>query len=92
MTFQAKVLYDFEAVGEGELSVRVGDIVTITDPGVGQGWWFGVGVDGKEGVVPEAYVEKLDIPVTDTRRASDITQAEIVKSSSKLLIKACMFI
>lgn len=78
MAFQAKVLYDFEAVGEGELSVRVGDIVTITNPDVGQGWWFGVGVDGKEGVVPEAYVERIGVateaPSTDTRRASDTTQ------------------
>ena len=86
MTFQAKVLYDFEAVGEGELSVRVGDIVTITNPGVGQGWWFGVGVDGKEGVVPEAYVERVDNPEpaqVDARRASDVTQVEIVKAHSQ---------
>ena len=83
MTFQAKVLYDFESVGEGELSVRVGDIVTITNPGVGQGWWFGVGVDGKEGVVPEAYVERVHNPeptVVDVRRASDVTQVEITKA------------
>ena len=83
MTFQAKVLYDFEAVGEGELSVRVGDIVTITNPGVGQGWWFGVGVDGKEGVVPEAYVERVDNAqpaVADVRRASDVTQVDIAKA------------
>jgi len=83
MTFQAKVLYDFEAVGEGELSVRVGDIVTITNPEVGQGWWFGVGVDGKEGVVPEAYVERVDNAqpaVTDVRRASDVTQVSSATS------------
>jgi len=79
MTFQAKVLYDFESVGEGELSVKVGDIITVTDPEVGQGWWFGAGVDGKEGVVPEAYVEKIESAVSapvvpDLRRASDTTQ------------------
>ena len=78
MTFQAKVLYDFESVGEGELSVKAGDIVTITNPDVGQGWWFGVGVDGKEGVIPEAYVERMDAtayaPGAETRRTSDVTQ------------------
>ena len=31
MTFQAKVIYDFEAVGDGELTIRVGDIVTVTN-------------------------------------------------------------
>ena len=79
MTFQAKVLYDFESVGEGELSVKTGDIVTITDPDVGQGWWFGVGVDGKEGVIPEAYMERIDAsayapPGAEIRRTSDVTQ------------------
>ena len=79
MAFQAKVLYDFEAVGEGELNVKVGDIVTITNPDVGQGWWFGVGVDGKEGVVPEAYVERIDVAAyapagADMRRTSNVTE------------------
>eukprot|EP00091_Calanus_sinicus_P025503 TRINITY_DN9767_c0_g1_i1.p1 TRINITY_DN9767_c0_g1~~TRINITY_DN9767_c0_g1_i1.p1 ORF type:complete len:145 (-),score=29.03 TRINITY_DN9767_c0_g1_i1:161-595(-) len=59
MTFQAKVIYDFEAVGDGELTVRAGDIVTITNNNVGQGWLYGVGVDGREGIVPEGYLEKI---------------------------------
>jgi hypothetical protein len=78
MTFQAKVLYDFESVGEGELSVKAGDIVTITNSDVGQGWLFGVGVDGKEGVGPEAYMERIDAatyaPTAEMRRTSDVTQ------------------
>lgn len=59
MTFQAKVIYDFEAVGDGELTIRVGDIVTVTNNEVGQGWWMASGVDGKEGIIPEAYVERV---------------------------------
>ena len=59
MTFQAKVIYDFEAVGEGELTVRAGDIVTINNTTVGQGWLYGVGVDGREGIVPEGYLERI---------------------------------
>eukprot|EP00092_Neocalanus_flemingeri_P021416 GFUD01023219.1.p1 GENE.GFUD01023219.1~~GFUD01023219.1.p1 ORF type:complete len:563 (-),score=160.59 GFUD01023219.1:67-1755(-) len=77
MTFQAKVLYDFQSVGEGELSIRVGDIVTITNPDVGEGWWFGTGVDGMEGVVPEAYVERVEAsapPGVEMRRTSNVTQ------------------
>ena len=41
MTFQAKVSYDFESVGDGELSVKAGDIVTITNSDVGQGLELG---------------------------------------------------
>ena len=26
---------------------------------VGQGWWMASGVDGKEGIIPEAYVERV---------------------------------
>eukprot|EP00092_Neocalanus_flemingeri_P075895 GFUD01094088.1.p1 GENE.GFUD01094088.1~~GFUD01094088.1.p1 ORF type:complete len:536 (+),score=138.48 GFUD01094088.1:167-1774(+) len=71
MTFQAKVIYEFEAVGEGELTVRVGDIVTVTNTDVGQGWLFGVGVDGKEGIVPEAYVERIpDASYVPSRQTS----------------------
>jgi len=84
MTFQAKALYDFAAVGEGELNVKVGDVVTVTDPNVGQGWWFGVGVDGKEGVFPEAYVERVAVSghasQVETRRASDVTQTSTTTS------------
>jgi len=59
MTFQARLVYDFQGVSPGELTVSAGDLVTITDPGVGQGWWMAVAADGREGVIPEAYVERV---------------------------------
>ena len=61
MAYQVKVLYDFDAVGEGELSVKAGDIVTVTSADVGQGWLLGIGVDGREGIVPESYVEQIPV-------------------------------
>ena len=59
MAFEARAVYDFESVGEGELGVRVGDVVTVTDTSLGQGWWMARSGDGREGVVPEAYLERL---------------------------------
>lgn len=74
MSFQARALYDFESVGEGELGVKVGDVITVTDTSVGQGWWFGKAGDGREGVVPEAYLERLDTGAEE-RRASAATNS-----------------
>jgi len=59
MAYQARVLYDFQAVSPGELGVSEGDIVTVTNPDVGQGWVQAICKNGSEGVVPEAYIEKI---------------------------------
>ena len=64
MEFQARVLYDFEAVGEGELTVRTGDVVTVTSTTVGEGWWMGRAVDGREGILPQTYVERMESTAT----------------------------
>jgi len=45
MTFQARLVYDFQGVSPGELTGSAGDLVTITDPGVGQGWWMAKAAD-----------------------------------------------
>jgi len=77
MEFQARVLYDFEAVGEGELTVRAEDLVTVTSTTVGEGWWMGRAADGREGVLPEAYVERIQstAPAVETRRTSAATSS-----------------
>ena len=59
MTYQAKVIYDFEAVADGELTVKTGDIITVASADVGEGWICATGVFGREGVIPEAYVERI---------------------------------
>ena len=66
MEFAAQVLYDFEAVGDDELSVKADEVVTITNIAVGEGWWMGRNAEGREGILPETYVERLE----ETRRES----------------------
>ena len=62
---QARALYDFDAEpGTGEISIRVGDLLTVTRTDVGEGWWEGSTTAGQSGLFPEAYVE--EIPVEDS--------------------------
>ena len=59
-TFKARVLYEF--VGEpntAELTVKAGEIVTVTRTDVGEGWWEGLNSAGFSGLFPEAYVERV---------------------------------
>ena len=60
MSYEARVIYDFDAVSPEELGVKEGDTVTVVDAGVGQGWVSARARDGREGVVPEAYLERAD--------------------------------
>ncbi|KAG0204809.1 hypothetical protein BGX28_003381 [Mortierella sp. GBA30] len=57
---QVKALYNFDATGEGELSLRKGDIVRIIEE-IDEGWWEGELVDPNgvrhEGMFPSNYVE-----------------------------------
>ncbi|TPP64587.1 Sorting nexin 9 variant [Fasciola gigantica] len=59
---RARVIYDFSAQAEGELSVAAGEEVTITDQSVGSGWWSARNDFGREGLIPSSFVEPLDIP------------------------------
>lgn len=62
---QARAIYDFEAeAGTGEVSLRSGEVVTVTRTDVGEGWWEGRTGAGECGLFPEAYVE--EITGTDT--------------------------
>ena len=39
-----------QGVSEGELSVTAGEVVTLTDLQVGQGWWGARATDGRWGI------------------------------------------
>lgn len=53
-----KMLYDFMAQGEDEVSVAVDDEVLILDDAKSEEWWQVRRLkNGKEGVVPSSYVE-----------------------------------
>ncbi|XP_022673442.1 sorting nexin-18-like isoform X3 [Varroa jacobsoni] len=53
---KAKVLYDFEAQAPGEINIREGDTVTVTNRNVGEGWCEGINAKGEAGLFPESYV------------------------------------
>jgi len=58
---KAQVLYDFDGqTNTSELSVRTGDILTVTRQDIGEGWWEGIDEQGRTGIFPAAYVEVVE--------------------------------
>ncbi|KAF9913781.1 hypothetical protein BX616_009594 [Lobosporangium transversale] len=66
---QVRALYNFEATGDGELSLQKGDIIRIIEE-IDAGWWEGELVDTNgmrhEGMFPSNYVEEI-VPSNDSR-------------------------
>ena len=54
---KATVLYDYEAAQEGDLNLRVGDMVLIHEK-LDNGWWNGTS-KGASGFFPGGYVEEI---------------------------------
>ncbi|KAF5691640.1 Myo3 5p-Bee1p-Vrp1p actin assembly complex component [Fusarium denticulatum] len=67
---KGKMLYAFEASGEGELTVQDGRDVVLLEPDDGSGW-VKVRAGYKEGLVPSSYVEftTVTIPAAPTPAA-----------------------
>lgn len=65
---RGQILYDFMAQGDDEVTVDVGDDVIILDDTKSSEWWQVRRVkNGKEGVVPSSYVERMEaLAVTST--------------------------
>ncbi|KAK8406087.1 hypothetical protein O3P69_007065 [Scylla paramamosain] len=58
---KVRALYDFDAQpGTGELSIKEGEILTVSRQDVGEGWWEGTNSQGQAGLFPAAYVEVHD--------------------------------
>jgi len=53
-----KAMFDYESQNEGEMSLKEGEIIMITekDP---SGWWYATAEGGREGFVPSSYVEPV---------------------------------
>lgn len=65
---KGRILYDFMAQGDDEITVAVGDEVIIIDNSKSDEWWIIRRLkNGNEGVVPSGYVEEtgMTTPVTD---------------------------
>ncbi|KAH6697171.1 BZZ1 protein [Plectosphaerella plurivora] len=58
---KGKMLYSFDATGDGELSVAEGRDITVLEPDDGSGW-LKVRAGYKEGIVPSSYVEVSAAP------------------------------
>jgi len=56
--FKAKVLYDYTAQQDYEMTIRVNEVITVLSKH-GNGWWLGATADGKQGYFPGSYVEPL---------------------------------
>lgn len=70
---KGKMLYDFMAQGEDEVTVADGDEVIILDDSKSEDWWQVRRLkNGKEGVVPSSYVE-----ITGTAPAQPGTMAGV---------------
>ena len=53
----AKALFDYNAANETELAFKAGDILTITEQDT-SGWWYAE-LNGKQGFIPNNYIEVL---------------------------------
>lgn len=54
-----RAVYPFEAEGENEMSLEEGEVIELKGRGGGEGWVVAVR-DGREGLVPESYLEKYE--------------------------------
>lgn len=60
MTSQVQALYDFSGEpGTTEMSIKCGEILTIINTEIGEGWWEGKNAKGQTGLFPAAYVQKI---------------------------------
>ncbi|KAF9379631.1 hypothetical protein CPB97_008860 [Podila verticillata] len=54
---QAHVIYDYDASGPAELTVRAGDVVVVVEPDDGSGW-VACQLNGSQpGLIPASYIE-----------------------------------
>ncbi|OTA85787.1 hypothetical protein M434DRAFT_400110 [Hypoxylon sp. CO27-5] len=68
---KGKMLYSFEANGEGEVTVPEGREVVILEPDDGSGW-VKVRAGYKEGIVPASYLEIFPEPIVPQDTGSSI--------------------
>ncbi|KAI9775663.1 MAG: cytoskeletal protein binding protein [Candelina submexicana] len=71
---KGRILYDFMAQGDDEVTVGVDDDVIIVDDTKSEEWWMVRRLkNGKEGVVPSSYVEVTGTIPSSSRSTSGIS-------------------
>eukprot|EP00055_Hartaetosiga_balthica_P002217 m.3133 g.3133 ORF g.3133 m.3133 type:complete len:443 (+) comp2019_c0_seq1:123-1451(+) len=65
-----RAIYDYVAEEEEEISLRVGDVVTLIAEEDEQGWCKGVHPDGSAGLFPACYVEDILEEEVQSKRQS----------------------
>lgn len=67
---QVQALYDFSGEpGTTEMSITSGEILTLLNTEIGEGWWEGKNGKGETGLFPAAYVRKLSVEETTQTKA-----------------------
>lgn len=69
-----RAAYSFEAEGEHEMSMTEGDVIEVRGRGGGEGWVIGI-KGGKEGLVPEGYLERY-IPGRDAQDDEEMEELQ----------------
>ncbi|KAI8610417.1 hypothetical protein BC830DRAFT_1261070 [Chytriomyces sp. MP71] len=67
---RVRALYDFPGLEEGELRLYFNDIINVHDDTTFKEWWKGE-CDGRVGIFPSNYVEKIANSAPDTVAPSD---------------------
>lgn len=71
MSSSVRALYEFSGEpGSSEISIKVGEILTVTRTDVGEGWWEGKNSRGEIGLFPAAYVEVMSAAETYPQQGS----------------------
>jgi hypothetical protein len=58
LLYQYTCLWDYEASGPNDLTIRCGDTILVTDQ-TNSDWWIGT-CGGKKGIFPANYVKKSE--------------------------------
>ncbi|KAL6922174.1 hypothetical protein FSST1_006200 [Fusarium sambucinum] len=78
---RGKMIYPFEATGDGELTVQDGRDVVLLEPDDGSGW-IKVRAGYKEGLVPTSYVEFTTVTATPSAPAPSARPSSTYSTST----------
>lgn len=75
--------YPYKAQNSDELTLKVGDIVTVVNQdGQDPGWWYGE-LNGQVGVFPDNFVVLLPSGTTEERHRAEKKQKPVQESTIK---------